>query len=36
MFSDSGEEVSNLESSVVIQEQELAINLTLYGFYGLS
>ena len=27
-------EVNNLESSVVVQELELAINLALYGFYG--
>ena len=27
-------EVNNLESSVVLQELELAINLALSGFYG--
>ena len=27
-------EVNNLESSVVVQELELAINLALYDFYG--
>ena len=27
-------EINNLESSVVVQEQELALNLALYGFYG--
>ena len=26
--------VNILESSVVVQELELAINLALYGFYG--
>ena len=29
-------EVNNLESSVVVQELELAINLALYGFYGVK
>ena len=29
-------EVNNLESSVVVQELELAINIALYGFYGVK
>ena len=29
-----GHEVNNLESSVVVQELELAINRALKGFYG--
>ena len=29
-------EVNNLESSVVVQELELAVILALYGFYGVQ